>query len=177
MIEWTKENVAARSTDEIETLRQNAAKRNRQDIVELCSQELARRKPVRAKKVSNSVSLDHRGQYVSEFHFVCQNELGVIRNPDGTIWSGTWVVAEEHAENAVRYGALLSLHSSRAELSYLQGEIKDWRRSARQPRYSSEQPTQIEEGIDFLFRPSDLPLPWKGDATGEKGYAWKPFPT
>ncbi len=177
MIEWTKEKVAARSNEEIETLRQNAAKRQRQDIVELCNEELARRKPARTKKGSSNANPDHRGQYVAEFHFVCPNELGVIRNQDGTIWSGTWVVAEENAENAVRYGALVSLHSSRAEPSYLQGEIKGWRKSARKPRYSGEQLTQVEEGIDFLFKPSDLPLPWKGDATGEKGYAWKPFPT
>jgi hypothetical protein len=176
MVDWTKGKIAGLSTDEIETLRQNAAKRERQDIVEICKEELTNRMPVRTKKSSDDVSVGHRGQYVSEFHFVCPHELGITRNQDGTIWSGTWVVAKEHAEKAVMYGALVSLHSSKAEPSYLQGQIKDWRKSARQPRYSSEQLTQIEEGIDFLFKPSNLPLMWKGDGSGEKGYSWKPIP-
>ena len=107
---------------------------------------------------------------------MCPNALGIIRNPDGTIWTGTWVVATEHAENAVKYGALVFLHSSKAEPSYLQGTITTWRKNVREPRYSGEQLTQINEGIDFLFQPSAFALPWKGDATGEKGYAWDPIP-
>src|SRR5438477_12328576 len=145
MVAWTKEEIARRSNSEIESLRENAAKRGRQDIVELCCQELARRKPTR--KVVKEVSDDKSGQFVSEFHFVCPNELGIMRNKDGTIWTGTWVVAEEHAENAVKYGGLVSLHSSKAEPSYLQGTIMEWRRSPRQSRYSGEQLTQIREGI------------------------------
>jgi hypothetical protein len=176
MIKWTKEKIAELSTDEIETLRENAAGRNGHGIVELCNEELAHRKPIRVKKDSVNKSEDRSGQYVSEFHFVCPNELDVTRNEDGTIWTGTWVVDETHAENALKYGAVVSLHSSRAEPSYLQGPIKAWRKSPRQPRYAGEQQTQIREGIDFLFQRSDIPLPWKGDATGEKGYAWMPFP-
>jgi hypothetical protein len=174
MVEWTKEKVADLSTNQLETFRQNAAKHGRGDIVALCDEELSRRKPARAK--TDSID-NHAGQYVSEFHFVCPKELGITRNPDGTIWSGTWVVAEGHAEKAVTHGALISLHTSKAEPSYLQGQIKDWRKSARQPRYSGEQLTQIEEGIDFLFVPSNSPLAWKGDGSGEKGYAWKPAPS
>jgi hypothetical protein len=176
MIEWTKENIAARSTGEIESLRDNAAKRGRQDIVQLCDEELMRRKPVRVRKVSKGFNEDRAGQYVSEFHFVCPDELDVVRTEGGTIWTGTWVVAEKHAENAVRYSALVSLHSSKAELSYLQGTVTGWRKSPREARYSGEQLTQTKEGIDFLFQPSNVPLPWKGTATGEKGYAWAPLP-
>jgi hypothetical protein len=172
MVEWTIEKIAALSNKNIDTLRENAVKRGRQDILDLCNEELARRKPIRTRKVSANTPEDHAGQYVSEFHFVCPNELGITRNQDGTIWTGTWVVAEEHAENAITHGALVSLHSSRAEPSYLQGPIKAWRKSPRQLQYSGEQTTQIKEGIDFLFQLSKLPLPWKGDATGEKGYAW-----
>jgi hypothetical protein len=172
MIEWTKEQITRLSSDQIESLRENAAKHGRRDVVELCNEELTARKPTRARKVAESIVDDHSGQYVSEFHFVCPSELGITRNQDGTIWTGTWVVAEEHAEKAVRYGALVSLHSSRAEPSYLQGMVKAWRKSPRQTRYSGEQRTQTKEGIDFLFQPSDPPLRWKGDATGEKGYAW-----
>ena len=77
-------------------------------------------------------------QYVSEFHFICPSELAVTRNQDGTIWTGTWVVAEEHAERSAKYGSLVSLHSSKAEPSYLQGTVVAWRKSARKQRYSGE---------------------------------------
>lgn len=172
MAGWTKDRVASLSADQIKSLRENAARHGRQEIVDLCDDELLRQKPPRLRKVSDGVSDDHSGQYVSEFHFICPNELGITRNKDGNIWTGTWVVAEEHAENAVRYEALVSLHSSKAEPSYLQGTVKAWRKSPRLRRYSGEQLNQTREGIDFLFEPSNLSLPWKGDATGEKGYAW-----
>ena len=120
-------------------------------------------------------SENHSGQYVSEFHFVCPREDGVTRNQDGTIWTGTWVVAEEQAANALKYGSIVALHTSKAEPSYLQGTIRAWRKGPRQPSYSGEQLTQITEGILFLFQPSGSPLQWKGDATGEKGYAWAPI--
>ena len=171
MAEWTREQIARLPNDQIETLCENAARLGRQEIIVLCDEELSRRKPIRAKDMV-SVRDDRRDQYVSEFHFVCPSELGITRNQDGTIWTGTWVVAEEHAERAVRYGAFVSLHPSRAEPSYLQGRVKAWRKSPRQRHYSGLQRTQVEEGIDFLFEPSNSPLPWKGDATGEKGYAW-----
>ena len=61
MIEWTKENIAARSTGEIESLRDNAAKRGRQDIVQLCDEELMRRKPVGVRKVSKGFNEDRAG--------------------------------------------------------------------------------------------------------------------
>jgi len=171
MAQWTREQIARLSNDQIETLRGNAERLGRQEVIDLCDEELYNRKPIRAKDTVN-VRDDRRGQYVSEFHFVCPSELGITRNQDGTIWTGTWVVAEEHAERAVRYGAFVSLHPSRAEPSYLQGRVTAWRKSPRQPRYSGQQRTQVEEGIDFLFEPSGSPLPWKGDATGEKGYSW-----
>jgi hypothetical protein len=171
MVEWTREKIATLSSSHVESLRENAAKRGRQDIVELCNEELAHRKPLRAKRASEGANEDRGGHYVSEFHFVCPNELGITRNQDGTIWTGTWVVAEKHAENAVRYGALAALHSSKAEPSYLQGTVKAWRKSPRQARYSGEQLAQTSEGIQL----SNIPLPWKGTATGEKGYAWKPI--
>jgi hypothetical protein len=175
MAQWTKDRIADLSSDQIKSLRENAAKYGRPEIVDLCDEELLRQRPPRLRKGSDGPNEDHRGHYVSEFHFVCPTELGISRNPDGTIWTGTWVVAKEHAEKAVKYRALVSLHLSKAELSYLQGTIKDWRRSPRQPRYSGDQRTQITEGIDFLVEPSDTPTPWKGDAAGEKGYEWKPL--
>jgi hypothetical protein len=117
MAGWTREKTAELPSQQIQTLRENASRLGRQEIVELCDEELARRRPVRLARDSIAVREDHSDQYVSEFHFVCPNELGITRNQDGTIWTGTWVVAEEHAENAVTLGAVVSLHFSRAEPS------------------------------------------------------------
>jgi hypothetical protein len=174
MAPWSRERIGKLPNEEVESLRKNAERLGDTEIVQLCREEQIRRKPVRVKEAGGII--DHDGQYVCEFHFVCPRELGIIRNQDGTIWTGTWVVADEHAENAITHGAIVSLHVSRGEPSYLQGGILAWRKSPRQPRYSGEQQTQIVEGIDFLFEPSNHPMPWKGDATGEKGYAWAPFP-
>jgi hypothetical protein len=44
----------------------------------------------------------NKGRYVTGFHFVCDADKGVTLNPDGTFWSGIWVVAEVHAERAPR---------------------------------------------------------------------------
>jgi hypothetical protein len=177
MIEWTAEEIAKRSTEEIQSLRDNAAKRGKQGIVDLCESELARRKPASKQSKAKNVAHEERlGHYVSEFHFVCPGELGITKNQDGSIWSGTWVVAEAHAEAAREHGSLIALHSAKAELSYLQGTIKDWRKTAREPKYSGDQLVKTDFGIDFLFEPTSGPMPWKGEATGEKGYAWAPVP-
>jgi hypothetical protein len=121
-------------------------------------------------------SEDRTGYYVSEFHFVCPNELGVTRHVDGLIRSGTWVVAEANVELARRHGSTIALHASRADFSYLQGTIKAWEKRPREPRYTEDQLVKTEFGIDFLFEPTDLSLPWAGEGAGEKGYAWAPIP-
>ena len=79
MASWTEERIGKLSNQQIEALRENAAKLGRQEIVALCDDELMHRKPVRAKGIPDGASEDHSGQYVSEFHFVCPSELGVIR--------------------------------------------------------------------------------------------------
>src|SRR5579872_3954123 len=140
MAAWSTERISKLSNEELASLRENAERLGHAEISRLCFEEQIHRKPVRVKDASGVI--DHDGQYVAEFHFVCPGELGVIRNQDGTIWTGTWVVAEDHAANAITHGAVVSLHSSRAEPSYLQGEILAWRKSPRQPRYSGEQQTQ-----------------------------------
>jgi hypothetical protein len=111
MVEWTKEKISEQPDEDIKRLRKNAEALGRQDIAELCRVELLLRKPKRTKGSTRTHIEDRSGLYVSEFHFVCPNELGVTRNEDGTIWTGTWVVAEEHAQSAVQYGAQVALHS------------------------------------------------------------------
>jgi hypothetical protein len=175
MIEWNKENLANRSDGEIKSLRENASKRGAKEVVILCDEVLASRKP--AKKARATPAVESRaGYYVAEFHLVCPNELGVTRNDDKTIWSGTWVVAEEHAAAAEKYGSLVALHSAKAEHSYIQGTVKGWRKSPRQRKYSGEADAKTPFGIDFLIALQDNSSEWKGDGSGEKGYLWAPTP-
>jgi hypothetical protein len=175
MVTWTKEKISEQSNDQLKSLRDNAEKHGRHDIAGLCIEELSQRKPKRVKALKNLQFEDRAGQYVSEFHFVCPNELGVTHNEDGTIWTGTWVVAEEHAQNAIRFGAQVALHSLKSEKSYLCGVVVDWRKRPRENHYTGDQETQTKEGIDFLLKLSETPLAWVGDGSGEKGYAWKPI--
>jgi hypothetical protein len=178
MIEWTKEEIEKRTSDEVKALRDNAARRGNQQIVELCEAELVRRKPVRVKTTRPEIPDENRdGYYVSEFHFVCPNELAVRRNPDGSIWTGTWVVAAAKAEAGQKYNSLVALHTTKANPSYLQGTIKDWKKMPREARYADGQMVRTEFGIDFLIEPTHTPVPWKGDGAGEKGYAWDLIPS
>jgi hypothetical protein len=176
MIEWTAEKIAEKSIEEVKSLRDNAARLGSQAIFDLCEAELARRKPTRIKRAPKNLDESREGYYVSEFHFVCVNEQGVTRNQDGSIWTGTWVVAAAHGEAALKHGALVALHSTKAESSYLQGTIIGWKRMPREIKYTEDQYVKTELGIDFLFTPSTVPLEWKGVGSGEKGYAWTAIP-
>ncbi|GIQ76633.1 hypothetical protein [Bradyrhizobium sp. RD5-C2] len=178
MIVWTQEEIAQRSTDQIKIIQENAAKQGRSDVVTLCANELEARKPARAKAIKARPSSKQRlREYVSEFHFVCPKETDVTQNADGSTWTGTWVVAEEIVDAALTYGSIVALHTSKAELSYLQGEIRAWRRSPRQRRYADGQTVKTTSGIDFLLTPNDNPVPWHGDGAGEKGYRWAEIPS
>jgi hypothetical protein len=178
MIEWTTEKIAKESDKGVKSLRNNAAKLGNQEVVTLCDAELIRRKPAPIKRERPEGADETRiGQYVSEFHFVCPNELGVTRNQDGSIWTGTWVVATANAKAGEKFSSLVALHTTKAELSYLQGTIKAWRKMPREPRYAEDQLVKTNFGIDFLFDPVNTPIPWKGEGSGEKGYAWLPIPS
>src|ERR1044071_8328365 len=178
MADWTAEKIAElESIDDVKSLRDNAARRGSHGVVQLCEADLRRRNPPGGKQTRpDGRGEDRTGQYVSEFHFVCPNELGVTRHADGLIRSGTWVVAEANVELALRYGATVALHASKADSSYLQGTIRAWEKRPREPRYAEDQLAKTEFGIDFLFEPTDLSLPWAGEGAGEKGYAWARIP-
>jgi hypothetical protein len=175
---WTPEEIAKRSTDQIKTIRENAARKNRDDIVAMCDVELANRQPARPRKQSAlpADAARRRGQYVAQFHFVCPKETGITQGTDGLTWTGTWVVAEGHAIDAQKYGSLVALHTSRAEPSYLQGEIRGWRKSPRQKEYAEGRAAKTPFGIDFQFVPNDKPVAWQGDAAAERGYLWVDTP-
>lgn len=175
MATWDPERISNLDTGNVRSLRENALRLGQQSVVDLCNAELERRKPAKSSKLSKADE-DRSGSHVSEFHFVCPAELNVIPNTDGTKWTGTWVVAEAHAIAAEKYASIVALHVSKAEKSYLQGVVKGWRKSQRAKKYSGDQPTKIDMGIDFLIEPISSPLPWKGDGAGEKGYAWSKVP-
>jgi hypothetical protein len=177
MPDWAAK-IPGYSDDQVKTLRDNAAKHGDLATVTLCEVELLRRKPARVKRPRSDGESENRGgYYVSEFHFVCPNELGVTRQADGRIRSGTWVVAEANVELALRHGSTVALHASKVESSYLQGTIKAWEKRPRESRYAEDQLVKTEFGIDFLFEPTNTSLPWVGEGAGEKGYAWVPIPT
>lgn len=175
MVDWTEEEIAKRSVSEIKSPRENAARLGRDEIVSRCDAELLRRKPVKVPRPK--VEREHRaGHYVSEFHFVCPNGLGVTRNSDGTMSTGIWLVDAANAKAAEKHGALVALHRAKAEPSYIQGRVIGWQKKVREDKYSGDQLTKIKEGVEFLIEPTNEQLAWQGDATGEKGYAWSQIP-
>jgi hypothetical protein len=177
MIEWPAERIKELKIEQVKSLRDNAAKRGNQVVVDLCDAEIARRNPPRVKQPRIvGANEDRSGYYVSEFHFVCPNELDVEPMQNGLVRTGTWVVAAKHAEAAVRYGSKIALHVERADPSYRQGTIKEWRERERQPRNSDGDLVKTKHGIEFLFEPTNGALPWKGEGAGEKGYARELIP-
>jgi hypothetical protein len=176
MDDWTSERVAKLPIEQVKSLRENARRRGENAVVELCNTEIDRRKLVRERPSRTRPSSESRdGQIVIGFHFVCDKGKGVTADVDGRVWTGTWVVDKIHAEKGVRIGAYVALHATKAEPSYLQGIIEDWRQSPREREYAEGRPVRIESGIDFLIRPTDKPYRWEGDGSGEKGYAWRPI--
>jgi hypothetical protein len=129
-------------------------------------------RPARRREPARKVWGVARSSPVVGFHFVCPQETGVTHNSDSTVWTGTWVVDARHAERGARIGAYVALHTTKSEPSYLQGTIKDWRRSPRERQYADGQPAKTPFGIDFLLELTASPYDWQGDGSGEKGYAY-----
>jgi hypothetical protein len=170
MVDWTAERIAEMSREDVKTLRQNAVRLGNDVVVALCDAALSESSPARPRsKTSGSTS---KSETVRGFHSVCPQETGVTLNSDGTVWTGTWVVDPRHAERGSRIGAYVALHTTKSEPSYLQGTIKDWRRSPRERQYSDVRPAKTRFGIDFLLELTSSPYEWQGDGSGEKGYAY-----
>jgi hypothetical protein len=166
-LEWTAESIARLTVDQVKALRENGAKRKAQPTVDLCEADLARRNALRTKRPK---AFPHIGEVVRGFHFVCPDEKGVTRNPDGTVWTGTWVVDKNHAERAVKIGGYVALHVAKSEPSYLQGVVRSWRTHEREPSYAEGQLVKTKFGVDFLIDLTNESLEWHGDGSGEKGY-------
>ena len=120
MADWTPERIAELPIELVNVLRENARKLGNSAVVDLCDAEGARRTPVRNKPLRVKATSGSRDDLVvTGFHFVCDRGKGVITNPDGTIWTGTWVVDQAHAERGKRIGAYVALHATKAEPSYI----------------------------------------------------------
>jgi hypothetical protein len=127
MVVWTTEKIAALPQKELESLFVNALKRDA-EVARLCAAEMASRKPPDKPREKRGQSTSHEvDEVVAGFHFVCPEEKSVVREIDGLMWSGTWVVAGVHAERALKIDAYIALHRSKAELSY-----QRWPGSSRQ---------------------------------------------
>jgi hypothetical protein len=173
MVAWTSERIAELSIEGVKSLRENARRLANSEVVDLCDAEIARRAPVHTKSPRVKATSESRyGQVVGGFHFVCDKGKGVTNNADGTLWTGTWVVDQVHAERGEKLGAYVALHESKAEPSYLQGIVRGWRKAEREHEYAEGRPVKIESGIVFLLQPTKEPYQWKGDGAGEKGYFW-----
>jgi hypothetical protein len=162
--DWTAERVSQLSLSEVRRLLENAVRLANLEVVALCEADIARRSPEKPRSKRSNRSPEQVGQNVKGFHFVCEDDAGVTFNPDGTYWTGSWVVDARHAERGVEIGAYVALHADRATASYRQGTILGWRKVGRDRG-------KIENGIEFLIQPTNEPLQWVGRGAGEKGYA------
>lgn len=168
---WTSELIATKLDKEIKSLRENALRKGAHEVVALCDAELLARAPVKRQSLGKTKS--RQSETVIGYHFVCRpEEKGVTRNSDGTAWSGTWVVAAAHAEKSLKAGAYVALHLSHAELSYLKGTIKAWRRSKREDKYAEGQEVKTPIGTDFLLQIEDDKIQWRGEGTVERSYVY-----
>ncbi|HEY1474035.1 MAG TPA: hypothetical protein VGF53_08130 [Pseudolabrys sp.] len=167
---WTKEKLAEKASAEIKTVRENAIKHGAKEVEALCDEVLASRIP--PKKPSQAKRAQADGPVIG-YHLVCRpEEKGVTRNTDGTVWSGTWVVAEKQAERSMTTGAYVALHASHAEPSYLHGIIKAYRRSKREDAYAEGQEVKTPVGTDFLLELTDRSVEWQGRGTVERSYVY-----
>jgi hypothetical protein len=160
---WTAEKIAELDSARLKTLRENASQKGAVELVALCDQEIDSR-GLKGRSDRTSAGKPEIGDIVTEFHFVCRADRGVILNQDGTFWSTSWVAAEDVVKKSIRFGAKLALHNSKAEPSYRQGIIKAYR------RIGDFAEGEVESRIDFLFFSDSQPLQWAGLRAGEKGY-------
>lgn len=170
---WTPEKLAAKSKKEVEVIRENAVKKGVSDLVEMCDVDLAARKPTAKPRPVSTGSAHSSDEFVEGYHFVCQRDRGVTDHGPGQFWTGSWVVAESNVQKSLKYNSYLALHESKSDLSYRQGRVLDYRRSARDMLADrNEGETKTEEGIEFLIQEEATPYPWHGGGSGEKGYKW-----
>jgi len=166
--------LALQDRKSVETIRERAIKLGASDLVEMCDRDIATRIHAKIKMPRLNQAARSSSGTVAGYHFVCARGRGVTDIGEGRFWSGSWVVAEANARNSTQRSAYLALHESKAEPSYRQGKIVDYRRSPRDMVSDNEtgDAPKTEEGIEFLVEETSKPYEWVGDGAGEKGYRW-----
>lgn len=173
---WTAEKLRTLSLPDLKSLRDNAIKKDAQEIVALCAAELGNRnEPVGRKQTSSrskpakkavaASPVPSSTYFVSEYHFVCRGDKGVRELPDGNFTTAAWAVSETVVAESLKHGAILALHEAKEEPSYRQGKIVSFERVNT---YDGDQ----ELRIGFLVESTPDALEWFGDGAGERGYRW-----
>ncbi|WGD29600.1 hypothetical protein AncyloWKF20_17800 [Ancylobacter sp. WKF20] len=174
---WSTERLRGMETSQIKQLLANAEARGVADLAALCQEVLDERGPATRSPTArassgrtasgaskpSAVTRTTRGG-VRELHFVCENDRGVTADGERFFWTGYWIVPEDEAIKAVEAGAKLALHKSRADMSYRQGKIRDYRIAPE------DVGKKRNVGIEFLVAADDEPLAWSGEGADEKGY-------
>lgn len=150
---WTDDKLLALAPEKLEQLRRNAV--GRDDLLALRIDAIQQSRRQRPTTSNNSP--------VIGFHFKCEADYEVTMMPDGTFWSGVWVVKEVLCDPAIALKGYVALHSAKRELSYRQGTIVDWKIENRTKGTTAR-------GISFLLSPFEQRMPWFGQGTGERGY-------
>jgi hypothetical protein len=172
---WNPDKLALQDRKSVETIRERALKLGASDLVDMCDRDIAARIPARIKASRpNQAGRSRSSGTVTGYHFVCARGRGVTDIGEGRFWSGSWVVAENNARNSAQRSVYLALHESKAEPSYRQGKIVDYRRSPRDMVSDDEtgDAPKTEKGIEFLVEETSKAYEWVGDGAGEKGYRW-----
>jgi hypothetical protein len=162
---WSAERLRLLDRSALQMLRQNAAKRNAEDLVRQCDEELTNRGPAKGQTKRTQVQRSET-RVVAGYHFVCDRGRGVTEDGNGQFWSGSWVVAEANVRQSLAYGAYLALHEEKSAPSYRQGMITNFRLRPR------DMISKENTGIEFLVRETAVPYAWVGAGAGEKGYLW-----
>jgi hypothetical protein len=162
---WTREKLAELSKSDLQLLIRNAIKREAQELVSLCEEEMKSRKSLKTT-TSSSSNKNALSEYVAGYHFVCERDKGVRSDVEGTFWSGSWVVSKENAEKSLKFGAYVALHESKAQPSYRLGLMIGFQVSER------DMVDKDNLGIEFHLREVQGSRDWQGGGSGEKGYLW-----
>jgi hypothetical protein len=85
---------------QVRHLLKNVTRLDNQQVVDWCAAEIARRSPKKPNTTRQRKPDAEKGDEVTGFHFVCEDDAGVTINPDGTFWTGSWVVDVRHARDS-----------------------------------------------------------------------------
>ena len=161
---WTAEKLREMPDDRLLGLRDRSVRLSAPDLTVLCDAELEGRAERKAQ--AKAPVRRPRASVVTEYHFVCAGDCGVIKEADGTFRTGSWVVAQDQVDASLKKGALVALHEARDLPSYRQGTILGYQVTS--PHLTDKDSRRIE----FHVQPTPEALPWVGNGIGEKGYRW-----